>query len=1162
MSQILLYNGRKWEKMPGLNQLKQFYTDILSLGNEFEIRAGRGEKASLIPIPPTVEDKDDSDEFKFGLPVISEEEQAQAEALAAEKEKQSKDFSDIIGSNQDEVSPIEVAGPAMPDMSDLLSPGGDIDLGDIDLSDFEEPKEEEPKESEEQKEVPIEDLDLDALLKPKDAPEEKKPEKSTSFEQDFLESLKITPQKEELLTPEPEEDSASIDAQLPPELQQAINSQQNTDIPDLPDFDDDMFGAEPESANSDFGFGQLDSQGNENNSKTDEQVTPDFNDSVETNDFSTDKNETSSVNNDDFGFGDGFDSDSGTSSNDFGTADLNSPGGINLNTGLSDDLNEGFDFTEAQSQEAENQQNDSTPDFNPSDFGAADFGGNSGIGSDADFGGNSGIGEQEDQSNPFDQTNDLFNSDDPFAAGPSDSFGASAEPFDTSAMDGMDFSNSDDSDSGNDFELGFDEGDDMFNIPGFSDTTSANFDKKAKYAKVDTPDFEGAISGNGSGKPKNTFTEEEYAKFKNNLLEYPLNLRIAVEDLVVKNEFTDDAVFVILNKVLSKVPARQLASELEKMLDIQIDVPKDFERRTASEYEEYKKSVEYQIKNKIIPGAIITAFSAIMIFCIFVLSNTFIYKPLKASYLYKQGYKLLQHNEYPQSEEKFDQALSYKPMKKWFFRYAEGYRDHKQYDRARMMYRALLQRFNHNLKAGLDWAQMESQEIYNYQEAERILKREVLDFHGDNEQGILALGDNYLDWAYEIDDSKYEDARSQYEYLVHNGKEKNINLFLSRMMRYYIRTDSLKDVLAYKEHFMSLPKTLKAQDLIELSGYLLEKRYGELKPSEEELRHKIEDVRNLLERALKADPQNAIALYNMGHYFIETENNSSAKKMLQLAIDSFREQTTRSKRDTYKYINSFRMLGERYAESRAYILAEETYVNGIQLFEAKNRESNFESTPQIGELYSNLGDLNYYISGDMKTALQNFTDAIENKYDTASIRYKVGYIQYTNKNYAEALGSFILSSDSKGDDTHLLLALANTLSCRGDNYAAQGYYEKLLDILNKQKDMHDVLLPQVRSDQGDIVDTYMKASNNLGVTLHRIAQATGNSNFNGEAIVQLSNSLRAWDALTRNPDTMVRLYSSNLAEQNIKYITHPVSSYEPEIYTEIHHMLSGEKGLE
>ena len=176
MSQILLYNGRKWEKMPGLNQLKQFYTDILSLGNEFEIRAGRGEKASLIPIPPTVEDKDDSDEFKFGLPVISEEEQAQAEALAAEKEKQSKDFSDIIGSNQDEVSPIEVAGPAMPDMSDLLSPGGDIDLGDIDLSDFEEPKEEEPKESEEQKEVPIEDLDLDALLKPKDAPEEKKPD--------------------------------------------------------------------------------------------------------------------------------------------------------------------------------------------------------------------------------------------------------------------------------------------------------------------------------------------------------------------------------------------------------------------------------------------------------------------------------------------------------------------------------------------------------------------------------------------------------------------------------------------------------------------------------------------------------------------------------------------------------------------------------------------------------------------------------------------------------------------------------------------------------------------------------------------------------------------------------------------------------------------------
>ena len=43
---------------------------------------------------------------------------------------------------------------------------------------------------------------------------------------------------------------------------------------------------------------------------------------------------------------------------------------------------------------------------------------------------------------------------------------------------------------------------------------------------------------------------------------------------------------------------------------------------------------------------------------------------------------------------------------------------------------------------------------------------------------------------------------------------------------------------------------------------------------------------------------------------------------------------------------------------------------------------------------------------------------------------------------------------------------------------------------------------------------------------------------------------------------MIRLEGANLAEQNVRYITHPVFDYEPEIYTEIPRMLYGEEGLE
>ncbi|HAH61366.1 MAG TPA: hypothetical protein DCL73_04640, partial [Treponema sp.] len=144
---------------------------------------------------------------------------------------------------------------------------------------------------------------------------------------------------------------------------------------------------------------------------------------------------------------------------------------------------------------------------------------------------------------------------------------------------------------------------------------------------------------------------------------------------------------------------------------------------------------------------------------------------------------------------------------------------------------------------------------------------------------------------------------------------------------------------------------------------------------------------------------------------------------------------------------------------------------------------------------------------------------------------------------------------------HLLLAMGNTLSLRGDNYAAQGYYERLTDSLDVVKAQKGLLLPQVRADQAEIVDLYMKASNNLGVTLYRQARRTGSSGLNAEAMVQLSTSMRAWDAMTRNQVTMVRLGGSNLAEQNMKYMSHPVPDYEPAIYTDIPRILSGEEEL-
>lgn len=739
------------------------------------------------------------------------------------------------------------------------------------------------------------------------------------------------------------------------------------------------------------------------------------------------------------------------------------------------------------------------------------------------------------------------------------------ESFDISEMDGMEFPDTDSQlngaggfELGSSDEFGMENGD--FEIPGFSDVDTVEVNKNGK---IKVPEAEKKVQDeeDNNNLPPNTLSDEQYAKFIKNLSSYPLNVRIAVEELVVKNEFTDEAEFEIIKKVLKKVSARQLAAELEKMLDISIPVPRDFERRTAEEYEAYKQSFQYQLKNKIIPGAIVSVAAVIVCFFLFEFAKNFIYKPARASMLYKQGYALLESEDFPQSETKFNEATKYSLQRKWFFNYARGYRNHKQYIRAEQMYKNILYCFNHDKTGGLEYAAMELNDLANYEKVENILLRQVLDFHVNDQDGILLLGDNYLEWATEKDSSKFDDARRCYSDLIqlYGNNSSKMDLFSSRMMRYFIRTDNLLEVLTLKERFYPRKKSLSAEDWTDLSGYLLEKLYGPLAPADEYLRSKIEDVKDMLVTAVKADSSNPVAHYNIAKYYINTNNSFYAKSSLNNAINAFEKTESHKRKDIYRFIDSYRLLGEEYTQEADYLKAMESYTSGISLFTNENIGRGLEGNSDIGKLYSDYGDIEYFVAGNMDGALESYQDAIDNDYDKGEIRYKIGFIQYGKKNYSDAIGSFMKASEDFSDDPNLLLAMGNTLSLKNDNYVAQSYYQRLLNQLNAEKEQKGILFPQVRKDEAEVVDKFLKVTNNLGVTLYRLARRTGNSAMNAQAMVNFQNSLRAWDSMTRNQQSMTRLGGSNLAEQNIKYVIHPTPEYEPAIYTEIPGTLSCEE---
>lgn len=713
------------------------------------------------------------------------------------------------------------------------------------------------------------------------------------------------------------------------------------------------------------------------------------------------------------------------------------------------------------------------------------------------------------------------------------------------SIEGLDTDNSEDDSTADDFS-----------IPGFSDITEpAEITKKKSAAS----DIEEDV---GDGQ----FSNAEYQKFIENLNYYPLNLRVEIEKLLVEDQFNEEENIKLVRMVIKKTPVRQLANHVGKMIDKVIEVPRNYDKRTAAQYEAYKQTTEYQLKNRIIPFVSVCIVILVLAASTLFLGKTFVYDPVRAELLYKEGYTLLEGEYYPLSEEKFIEATEFKKKKDWFFKYARGYREKRQYERASQMYKWIIRCFPKDKRGGLEYAEMKLYDEMKYSEAEEIVRRQVLDSFINDPDGMLLLGDIYLEWACNEDASKFELARAQYETVLDLYGQSD--RYLAKMLRYYIRTDNLREVLPLKNYFYPDKKTgpkkikaLSAPDILDLSCYLLDKLYGELTPAEEYLRSYIEDVRALLERAIVADPSVPEAYYNYARYFIYTADVSKAQVQLEYALDVFAKAKPKTKSRILKNIDTYRLLGELYTDQQEYLKSEELYVKGISLFESEKDASNLKAGKEIGLLYADMADLDYFISGDNDNALRNYLHAVEYDNDTSSIRYRIGYIQYGKKNYLEALGAFIASSEENGNDLHLLLSLANTLSMRDDNFAAQGYYQRFIDEFAKIKAQKGILFPQIQSEDADLVDNYMKATNNFGVTLGKLSFRTGDSNQNALAMVYMAESMRAWDALTRNQETMIRLDGSNLAAQNMQYLRYPVSPFEPALYFDIPRTLQDEKVL-
>jgi tetratricopeptide (TPR) repeat protein len=691
-----------------------------------------------------------------------------------------------------------------------------------------------------------------------------------------------------------------------------------------------------------------------------------------------------------------------------------------------------------------------------------------------------------------------------------------------------------------------DAGFDDFVVPGLDDFQGKTNDEKPKLVASE-------------GIEDISLTEEEYEHLKNSLASFPLNLRIACEELIAEQAVAPEHMSRLIKLLVKEAPLQEVADLAGKVQGRIINIPKYFEKKSGAELEAEKSSFSYLFIHKFLPIFGWTLFIGAVIASLFYLGYRFIWIPLYAESIYKDGYERIDRGRYEDANAKFDQAFKLHPVKKWFPRYAEAFVAKRQYVNAEEKYESLLKYYPKEKQSALDYASLETNILQNYEKADSILRRYILNFNVKDKDALLAAGDNALLWG-EIDPSKFETAREAYaQYIEAYGQSPHI---LERMLKYFIRTDNLRETLPLKDYFTNPARERKGQispeTLTELGGYLFDKQFSEVKGVPDEYISAITGVRDLLLTAVEKGAELPEAHYNLSRYYHYFNNTREERSTLERALPLF-DSAPETSRRLKKRIDAERRYAKVLIKNKEFFASEEHLQKGIRLYEDGFSRNLFTPSTELASLYADMGDLNYFTKdNDWDMALEYYRRAERGGWKPPEMLYRMGVAFYHQNKWMEAQEKFVDAAAELPLNRRILNTLGSISFLRGDYFAAEGYYGRLLKTLNEDKARFPELSPQTHPDHYALAERLMVAQNNMGVVLETLAERAGDPSYKNSALSHYIDSQRAWDSLTRNPTTFVRAGITdptapgvNLAYLNSQNAFTPQPEFEPQIYMEI-----------
>jgi hypothetical protein len=694
-------------------------------------------------------------------------------------------------------------------------------------------------------------------------------------------------------------------------------------------------------------------------------------------------------------------------------------------------------------------------------------------------------------------------------------------------------------------------------------------------------------------------TPEQFARLKSTLDSLPRNLKIVVQDLIGEGTAGGPDLSALVGLLVRAASAQEIAALAGRISGKRIRIPAGYEKKSGLAFEAEQRTFAYAFRENIWPLIRVFVITVIVGGMFGLLGYWFVARPVFAYVNYRAGYAQIANDRFTVANERFARATSVWPLKQWYYRYAEAFAQRRSYQLAEQKYEDLLKRWPGDKRGILDYARLETTRLADYQKADTLLKR-YLDAHVYDYDVLLASGDNYLAWA-ERDKTKYEPARLAYATLLDHGVKDEL---LFRMLRYFIRTDNGEEVERLRAFYAARPETkVDAAAFAELGGYLIDHR-------------RMDFAQDVLLRADGAQRGLYDVHYNLARYYRLVQDPDDEKKALDATkqiLDLTRNTDPLTTRRLGVEIDTHTRLGEYYYRRQQYLPAQTELQEAIRLVETNQRMGLIDKGPLYGRPYAALGDLSYYIEGNLQNAARQYQSAAANRFTSPLLTYKIGYVQYSQGDYKSALASFADAEDASAYPSsadllvpaappggqaggtpagaqaapgveaapgavaapgssastavqpasaqalnpvgqppqNLLYALGDAFYQRGDFFAAQASFLRLRERLETRRAALGILHPEDRSEDRALLDALVKVNNNLGVTMFRLGERTADRRKKSEALVYLSAANEILSSLTRSPDTVRRSEDRNLPSLNMRGILYPLTGSIPEIYSDL-----------